>query len=191
MDRAGDRLPREVGTVDYTIANGLGDTEPQPTLATMGNYLEAVAQDDEDHGAAWVTDGHDNSLQYNSDGVLVFLQGWTPARHLSGISRERALLHWLQLIEGRLGELERLPWKPGLRPPLPSEELERQERLRADQQLHHDWAFFQSLGPECPRPGSSERCRRSGCPHGRIAASALCRAHHFESVRGRECPFDE
>lgn len=176
--------------MDYTVANTLGDTGLQPDLATMGDYLEAVDPDDEDQGAAWITDGADNSLQYNSDGVLVFIQGWSAARHLSGISRERALLHWLQLTEGRLDELERLPWAPGLRPPLPTEELERQERCKADQQLRHDWAFFQSLGPECANSSPNERCRRSGCAHGRIAAGALCRAHHFESVRGRGCPFD-
>jgi hypothetical protein len=173
--------------LDYTVANGLGDTEAHPTLARMGDYLEAVDLEDEDHGAAWVTDGDDNSLQYNSDGVLVFLRGWTPARHLTGISRERALLCWLQLIEGHLEELEKLLWQPGLRPPMPIEEFERQQRLKEDEQLRTDWHFFQSLGPE----SESERCRRRGCAHGRIGAGALCRAHHFESVKGRACPFDE
>jgi hypothetical protein len=173
--------------LDYTVANGLGDTEARPTLARMGDYLEAVDLEDDDHGAAWITDGHDNSLQYNSDGVLVFLRGWAPARHLPGISRERALLCWLQLIEGHLGELEKLPWQPGLRKPMPVEEFERQRSLKAEEVLHSDWVFFQSLGPE----SETERCRRGGCEHGRTAAGVLCRAHQFESVKGRACPFDE
>ena len=173
--------------MDYKIANGLGDTEANPTMARMSDYLEAVDHEDEDHGAAWLTDCNDNSLQYNSDGVLVFLRGWSKPRHLEGISRERALLHWLQLIEGRLDQLEQLPWRPGLRPPLAVEELERQRRLRQDEQLRQDWSFFRSLGDEL----EGEPCRRGGCAHGRIEAGALCRAHHFESVKGRACPFDE
>jgi hypothetical protein len=173
--------------LDYLIANGLGDTEAHPSLARMGDYLGAVDLEDEDHGAAWITDGADNSLQYNGDGVLVFLRGEAPPRHLPDISRERALLHWLQLIEGRLVELERLPWKPGLRPKVPIDELERLQHRKEAEHLHQDWAFFQSLGSE----SAAEPCRRAGCAHGRIAAGVLCRAHHFECVKGRDCPFDE
>jgi hypothetical protein len=173
--------------VHYTIQNGLGDREERPDLARMTRYLEAVDLEDEDHGSAWVTDGGDNTLQYNSDGVLVFLRGWRKPRHLARVTRERALLLWLELIEGRLEALERLPWQPGLRPRRPEGELERERQQREEEQLRQDLRFFRTLGAE----SATGRCRRGGCPRGPIEGHALCRAHQFESVKGRPCPFDE
>ena len=52
-------------------------------------------------------------------------------------------------------------------------------------QLAADRAFYDLLGPE----RDDEPCRRPSCRRGAIAQSVLCRAHHFESIRGRPCPF--
>jgi hypothetical protein len=52
---------------------------------------------------------------------------------------------------------------------------------------HVDRKFFESLGAE----RTAESCGRTGCRRGRISHSSLCRVHHFESVRGRTCPFDD
>jgi hypothetical protein len=54
-------------------------------------------------------------------------------------------------------------------------------------QLRRDRTFYDTLGPE--RPGVA--CRFPGCPCGAIGQSVFCRAHHFEQVMGRPCPFDD
>jgi hypothetical protein len=52
-------------------------------------------------------------------------------------------------------------------------------------QYELDRQFYELLGPErTDRP-----CRHEGCPRGAVSLSALCRVHHFESIRGRVSPF--
>ena len=50
-----------------------------------------------------------------------------------------------------------------------------------------DRTFFESLGEE----QADCRCRRENCTRGVVKMSAFCRVHHFESVRGRPCPFEK
>jgi hypothetical protein len=50
-----------------------------------------------------------------------------------------------------------------------------------------DRSFYDSLGLE----DASKKCRRDGCQRGVVSLSVLCRVHHFESVRGKKCPFDD
>jgi len=50
-----------------------------------------------------------------------------------------------------------------------------------------DRTFYESLGPE----NLSKKCKRDGCNRGTISLSVLCRVHHFESVKGKPCPFDD
>ncbi len=50
-----------------------------------------------------------------------------------------------------------------------------------------DRRFYDSLGPE----DGSRKCRKDGCQRGVVSLSVLCRVHHFESVRGKPCPFDD
>lgn len=48
-----------------------------------------------------------------------------------------------------------------------------------------DREFYEKLGDE--RPGT--KCKRDGCNRGTVQFSVLCRPHHFESIRGKSCPF--
>lgn len=58
-----------------------------------------------------------NSLAFNAGGRLVFSRPEQGApRHLSGVSKERALELWLKLATGLLDELEQEPWQAGSRP---------------------------------------------------------------------------
>jgi hypothetical protein len=66
---------------------------------------------------------------------------------------------------------------PGAAPPPSGAEL----------QLKLDREFFDILGAE----RQDTPCRRVGCSRGAITLSVLCRKHHFESIRGRPCPFDD
>lgn len=172
----------------YFVNNGLGESKDMPSEAELRDFLQGVDRGDVEHGAAWVSDEFDNNLEFNGDGTLVFSRGLDAApRHISGVSKSRALELWLFLIAGRLDDLESQPWTPGLRPrPFPEEAARRQREL-VDRQLQDDRKFYDLLGAE--HPGAS--CRKDGCARGRISHSALCRVHHFESIRGRPCPFQE
>jgi hypothetical protein len=179
---------RWAGEMHYFVSNGLGESKDTPSEVELRDFLDNVDPGDVEHGAAWVSDELDNNLEFNGDGTLVFSRGLDAApRHLTGVSKSRALELWLFLMAGRLDDLESQPWMPGLRPPLPPEEAARRQRELADWQHQDDRNFYELLGAEQP----SALCRKDGCARGRISHSALCRIHHFESIRGRPCPFDE
>jgi len=85
----------------YFLCNGLGDSIESPTPAEMQAFMNGVDFSDEEHGAVWLSDEFDNVLEYNGNGVLAF----TPeanSRHLTGISRERAIDLWIKLVNGLL-----------------------------------------------------------------------------------------
>jgi len=49
-----------------------------------------------------------------------------------------------------------------------------------------DLEFYEKLGPEdLTRP-----CKREGCNRGAIRNSVMCKRHHFEMIKHRNCPFD-
>jgi hypothetical protein len=49
-----------------------------------------------------------------------------------------------------------------------------------------DREFYNSLGPERP----NTKCRHDGCGRGTVRFSVFCRAHQFEQVKKKPCPFD-
>ena len=57
----------------------------------------------------------------------------------------------------------------------------------SDPRLKSDREFYELLGPE----RQDEPCRRQNCGRGRISHSIFCRAHHFEHLLGRSCPFSD
>jgi len=50
-----------------------------------------------------------------------------------------------------------------------------------------DREFYSKLGPEDP----SRPCKHEGCSRGAIRNSVMCRRHHFEMIKRRDCPFDD
>ena len=54
-------------------------------------------------------------------------------------------------------------------------------------QAREDWAFREHLGDEV----GPETCQHTGCARKRIRHSVLCRAHHYEQVKGRPYPGDD
>jgi hypothetical protein len=168
----------------FRVENGLGDSIDAPSPEQMRELLFAVDASDLEHGAAWLATDDEYVLEWNGDGRLVFdVGGHLPERHMKDVSRERALALWQLLAEGRAGELEREQWHDGSGNVLTPE---RQADIVA-WQAKQDRAFYDLLGPE--RPGRP--CKRPSCSHGAITQSVLCRAHHFEMIQGRPCPFDD
>jgi hypothetical protein len=55
-----------------------------------------------------------------------------------------------------------------------------------DRQRKKDRKFYEQLGPEdLTRP-----CKHDGCCRGSVRFSVLCKRHHFEMIKHRDCPFD-
>jgi len=50
-----------------------------------------------------------------------------------------------------------------------------------------DRDFYEFYGPE----DISRPCRREGCERGTVNLSVLCRPHHFESTKGKPCPWKD
>lgn len=173
--------------MSYFVANAWGDSVHSPTSDEMQRFLDGIDPADEEHGAAWITDDLGNTLELNGDGTLVFDRDDFAPRHMPGVSSGRALVLWSLLARGLVDELEREPWQAGSRPSVPPEEAERRQCATAQWQLDEDRRFYDSLGPE---EGSSA-CRRDGCTRRSISNSVLCRVHHFQSIRGRPCPFTD
>ena len=168
------------------IANPLGDSEENPSETTMLRFLDAIDPSDTEHGAAWLTDEDANGLEFTGTGLLVFTRE-DRCRHLTGVTKEQALRLWQLLAGCRLDDLELEDWKPGASPPLSADERERLERERNEWQAQTDRRFYDLLGPE----HNEELCRRASCTRGRVSQSVFCRVHHFESIWGRACPFDD
>ncbi len=168
----------------FYVENALGSSLENPTPAELREFLDALDPDDEEHGAAWLNDEHDNSLEYSVDGTLVFSRGDGPSRHLPGVSKDRVIELWLALARGALDALEAAPWRPGVR----SESQLARWRKEADELQHRlDREYYDSLGAERP----DEPCQHDGCARGSVAQSVLCRIHHFEAFQGRPCPFSD
>src|SRR5262245_43344951 len=170
----------------FYICNGNGESATSPSIDTMRAFLEGLEPEDEEHGAAWLADDEGNALEYEVRGNLCFSRG-DQTRHLSRVSKEEVLQLWLQLADSQFDELERQPWQPGTRPPVPPEERAAQERKFAEARRAGDRVFYNSLGEERP----TVPCRKAGCTRGSVSMSVLCKPHHFESVIGRTCPFDD
>jgi hypothetical protein len=176
------------------VANWNGDSIDDPSIAQMIDILAGIDTTDEEHGVAWLsTDAHSLEWHGAERGRIVFLST-TPRRadgrpgtssghrHLLDVSRERTLVLWRLLADGRLADLEQHGWLPGDGKPL---DPSREARFAAAQ-LHGDQLFYDALGAE----RTDTPCRRAGCTRGAVSFSVLCRPHHFESVRGRASPFE-
>jgi hypothetical protein len=156
----------------------------------MRAFIEAVDASDEEHGAAWLeSEGY--VLEWNGDGRLVFEyddedaddEAPPPVRYLSNVSVSRAVELWQWLATGEIQRLEREPWQPGNGYVLTPE----REGKRRAWELESDRRFYDELGPE----RTDMHCRGEGCMRGAITHSVLCRAHHFEMIRHKPCPFQD
>jgi hypothetical protein len=166
----------------FSIGNGLGDGIDDPTPEQMRAFLFNVDATDVEHGAAWLTiEETETALEWNGDGRLVFYVNGGDPRHVSNVSRERALALWQVLTTGDIDAIEREPWLAGNGYVRSVEE----EKAFADAARERGRAFYDMLGEERSVP-----CRHEGCKRGAITHSVFCRVHHYEAIWARPCPFD-
>lgn len=170
----------------FHVCNGLGDSIDAPSVEQMRAFLDDLDPNDEEHGAAWLTNDDEVSLEYEVGGNLCFSRGDAHC-HLPKVTKEKVLELWIALSRGELAVLEREDWQPGFRAPMSPEDREARERVFAASQLASDREFYDTLGLERP----ATPCRHPGCDRGSVSLSVFCRPHHFASIRGRTCPFND
>lgn len=166
----------------FFVCNAMGDSIECPSGEAMKQFLENVDANDAEHGAAWIQGEPDGwTLEWSVDERLVFDPGVGRPRHMTAVSRDRALELWLALAEGRDDEILRMPWRDGSG----SRNATLSEAQHREWEQQQDRAFYDSLGDE----RSAHRCRAPGCERGAVAFSVFCRPHHFESIKHRSSPF--
>jgi hypothetical protein len=165
-----------------------GGSEKSPSLQRLIELIAELEVRDEEHPDTWMI--HANSgwaLRLDED-RFAYLEDpeCGTVKHMADVSSERALKLWTAFAAGGPDAVADFDWEPGQRPVNELELAERAERARAAQ-LRSDREFYDQLGSQM----SDATCRVEGCTQGRIQYSVLCKAHHFEQVRGRPCPFSE
>ena len=186
---ASSSLGREKGyrTLTYYLSNGLGDDFTNPSVAQMEEVLRDLDPDDEEHGAAWLSDGRGTSIEYTIDGNLSYGSIEAGHRHLPKVSREKVLELWVLFSNRELDAIEREPWQPGTRAPLSAEERARHARWVEESYRAEARQFYDTFGSE----RSDRSCRAPECTRGTVEYSVFCRPHHYENVRGHKSPFDD
>ena len=170
--------------MSYRFATGWGDSEEKPDLGRMCQVLSSLQLADIEHGGAWLEHDTHGTLSFESPAHLIWERRDAAPVHIKGITRDRVIELWWKLATDRIDELLREPWQPGngIEPLTAAQQAERDEAVRAS-----DRSFYVLLGGE--RAGT--RCETAGCTRGTVAASLLCRVHHFEAVQRKPCPFDD
>lgn len=168
--------------MDFYVSNGMGDSLDNPTEERMREFLAAIDETDEEHGAAWLSLAAGPSLEWNGDGRLVYTRKDDSTVSLRNVTRERALELWLMLVRGDFATLDAEPWTQGNGYVLTPEIEARNKQWQLDQERD----FIASLGPEVGDP-----CREAGCVKKAITHSIHCRKHHFEAWMKRPFPIEE
>ncbi len=172
----------------YFVQRRWGDSEDDPTEATMRDCLADLDTSDPEHPDTWLCHETGWTLSVFESG-LVFWENPEldlGPRHQQQIPREEALRMWLLLSRGSFDEIESLPWKDGYGPPISDDERQKRQQEAAEITLKMQRDFYDTLGPEDPdRP-----CRHEGCSRGSVKFTAFCRPHHFENLYKQPCPFD-
>ena len=170
----------------YYVEARWGGSEDSPPPHRLRELIAELDVRDEEHPDTWMT--HEDSgwsLRLDED-RFAYLENpdCETVNHIANVSSETALRLWTDFAAGGPDAVAEFEWKLG-RPPVSEQEIaERSERVRLAQ-LELDRDFYDQLGPEL----SDASCRAQGCTRGHIQYSVFCKAHHFQQIRGRPCPF--
>jgi hypothetical protein len=155
----------------------------------MTAALEDLATPDSEHPDTWLTDDDGWTVSAFEGGTVYLLDpDGTPVFECRYPSQHFVLELWLLLQAGKRAAItERIVGGPDGGPARPFPQPSK-EQLRETEQafLAVDRAFYDSLGPE----QSHSSCRTTGCERGPVQFSVFCRVHHFQSIKGRPCPFN-
>jgi len=177
-----------MNTPTYHVEARWGGSEESPPPNRLGELIAELSVRDEEHPDTWMIH-HDSgwSIRLDED-HFAYLENpeCETIGHLAGVAAEAALTLWMEFAAGGPDAVAEFEWRQGPRPVSEQEVVEIAERAR-QAMLRLDRDFYDQLGPEL----SDATCQAQGCTRGRIECSVLCKAHHFEQIRGRSCPFSD
>lgn len=172
----------------FHVETRWGGSEECPPSDRLRALIAELSVRDEEHPDTWMIHQDSGwSLRLDED-HFAYLENpeCETIGHLTDVSADTALTLWTGFAAGGPDAVDEFKWKQGPRPVSERETVERAERAR-QALLRLDRDFYDQLGPEL----SDATCRVQGCTRGRIRYSVLCKAHHFEQLRGRPCPFSD
>lgn len=174
----------------YRVTHRYGAIESTPGLDSFPELLAELKsrEDDEEHGSVSVTHESEWCIAVSLSGIVTFenLENGEP-RHMKDVPESKLLELWSWLSEGNLALIELEPWQPGYEPPVSDVEWEERRKHAEELTLRLDRGFYEVLGVE----RTDVPCRSPDCQRGAIHQSVFCRVHHFESLRGKPCPFSD
>jgi hypothetical protein len=172
----------------YYVETRWGGSEESPPLDRLREIIAELDIRDEEHPDTWMGHADSDWLLRLDEDRFAYLQNSEDETiaHLSAVSPATALTLWRQFAEGGRDAVSGYGWISGPRPISAQEQSDRARRA-TQALLALDCEFYAQLGPEL----TDAVCRTDGCTRGRIQYSVLCKAHHFEKLRGRPCPFSD
>lgn len=171
----------------YFVETRWSGSEDEPSHARMDAILAELDTADPEHPDIWLTHSSGWTIAADEDRYLVLSNPEQEVvGHIANASRRQMLEFWGRLSRGEIESLLKEPWLYG-RPPADPVKLAAIAAKVAESQRQQDREFYSILGEENP----NERCRTEGCSRGRISVSWLCKIHHFESIKGRKCPYSD
>lgn len=175
-------------TSEYYLANGLGDSVDSPSSSDVREMLMALDLEDEEHGEVWLAHAAtEDAISWLVDGRLQQRRPASTHRTLCRVTQEQAVEYFRMFAAADDVALDTIPWQLGDGDARSPEERQRQREVaEAPVRAQLDREFLAELGSE----RAEESCRQAGCSRGAVRFGVLCRAHHFEAVMKRPCPFD-
>lgn len=177
-----------MNVAQYFVESRWGGSEDSPSIKRMEELIAELAIADEEHPDTWLTHSPSGWSIRLDEGRIAYLEDsdCNIISHMKAVRPDLALQLWIRFSkDGRDAVAEEL-WVNG-QPPVSPEELVARRIHGEKLMLANDRAFYDELGPERP----SMPCKIEGCVRGAIEYSVLCRPHHFEQIRHRQCPFDD
>jgi hypothetical protein len=104
------------GTSVYSVETRRGVVEKSPTVDRMEAILAELDLPDPEHPDTWLTHASGWTLDAHETGLLIWedTESDEPPRHMTGVARATVLALWVKLSQGRIDEIDREPWQPGL-----------------------------------------------------------------------------
>lgn len=174
-----------MANTQYYICDGWGDSIDSPTVEEMQKFLDKLDIDDPEHCEVWLSDAESGwtlgclpNDEVHLDVDLEDEQKNVP-RHLINVSRERMLLLWRMLIEGKTDELEKESWLPGYTSESPPPKPDPKE-------IHRK--FWKSL--ITAERITNAKCKIEECHETPITLTVFCPKHFFEKHTKIPCPFN-
>jgi hypothetical protein len=103
--------------MSFFVYHRYGASERDPAPSIFPALLDELEErlDDEEHTSVSVIHETDWALGFHRGGYVTFenVEQDSEARHMRGISRERAVELMQALSRGDLDAIEREPWQPG------------------------------------------------------------------------------